>query len=78
MGLSHSFLLRKVNKCQQRLYIRSSYLSISGRHSLNIPVYNTFLAACAFYDLPNVIQDSINSVQLSENFMHVLTCLSLS
>lgn len=47
-------------------------------HSLNIPVYSTFLAACAFYDLPNVIQDSITSIQLSENFMHVLMCLSLS
>lgn len=41
-------------------------------HSLNIQVYNTFLAACAFHDLPIITQ-----VQLSEHFMHVLMCHSL-
>lgn len=37
-----------------------------------------FLAACASRGLPNITQDSINPVELSENFMHMLICLSLT
>lgn len=59
---------------KQSVHIILFVYYINGMCSLNVPVYNTFLDACGFYDLSVIIQN--NSIQLNDNSTHAHISLS--
>lgn len=61
----------------QSVHIILFFYYVNGMYSLNVPVYNTFIAACGFYDLSVIIQDNINSIQLNDNSTHAHISLLL-